>query len=75
MFAVLQVAEPGPQGWRVVLADHLTVSDDVSFAGDRGPFAGGIEKSDVDLGLGFEVIRFARFGICVEKEVNAATFL
>lgn len=75
MLAVLQVAKPRFQGRRVVFADRLTVSDDVGFARDRGPLAGGIEEGDVDLRFGLEIISFAGFGVGVEKEVNAATFL
>lgn len=75
MLAILQVAKPRFQGRRVVFANRLTVSDDVGFAGDGGPFAGGIEEGDIDLGFGFEIIGFAGFGVGVEKQVNAASFL
>ena len=75
MRAVLQVAKPRFQSRRIVFPDGLTVSDNVGFAGDRGPFAGGIEEGDVDLGFGLEIIGFAGLGVGVEKEVNAATFL
>lgn len=67
MFAILQVTKPRLQGRRVVFADHLTVSDNVGFAGDRGPFAGRVEEGDVDFWFGFEIIGFAGFGVGVEK--------
>lgn len=75
MLAILQVAKPCFQGRRVVFADHLTVSDDVGFARNRGPLAGGIEEGNVNLGFRLEVIGFAGFGVGVEKEINAASFL
>lgn len=75
MLAVLQVAKPCFQGRRVVFADHLPVSDNVGFAGNRGPLAGGVEEGDVDLGFGLEVIGLAGFSVGVEQEINAATFL
>lgn len=75
MLAILQIAKPSLQCWRVVFADRLTISDYVGFAGDGSPFAGGVEEGDVDLGLGLEIVGFAGFGVGVEKEVNAASFL
>ena len=75
MLAILQIAKPCFQGRRVVFADRLTVSDDIGLAGDRGPFARGIEEGDVDFGFGLEVIGFAGFCVGVEKKVNAASFL
>ena len=75
MLAIFQVAKPCLQGRRIVFADHLTISDNVGFAGNRGPFAGGVEEGNVDLRFGLEVIGFAGFGVGVEEEVNAATFL
>lgn len=67
MLAILQVAKPCLQGRRVVFADHLTISDNVGFAGNRGPLAGGIEEGNVNLGFGLEVIGFAGFSVGVEQ--------
>ena len=67
MLAILQVAKPRFQGRRVVFSDHFSVSDDVGFARNRSPFAGGVQKGDVDLGFGFEVVGFTGFGVGVEK--------
>ena len=75
MLAVLQVAKPCFQGRRVVFADQLTVSDNVGFAGNGGPFAGRVEEGDIDLGFGLEIIGLAGFCVGVEQEVNAASFL
>ena len=75
MFAVAKIAEPGFEAGGVVFADHVTVGDDGGFARDRGPFASGVEEGDVDFGVGFEVVGFAGFGVGVEEEVNATTFL
>ena len=75
MLSVLQVAKPRFQSRRVVFTNHFTISNNIGFAGDGGPFAGGIEKGDVDLGFGLEIISFTGFGIGVEKEVDAASFL
>ena len=55
--------------------DRLTVSDNVGFARDGGPFASRVEEGNVELEFGLEIIGFAGFGVCVEKEVNAASFL
>lgn len=75
MLPVLQIAKPCFQGRGVVFANRLTVSDNVGFAGDGGPFARRIEEGNVDLGFRLQIIGFARFRIGMEKEVNAASFL
>lgn len=75
MLAVLQVAKPCFQARGVVFADRLTISDNVGFARHGGPFASGIEKSNVDLGIRLQIIGFARFRIGMEKEVNTTSFL
>ena len=67
MLAILQVAKPCFQGRRVVFSNQFSVSDDVGFARNRSPFAGRVQKGDVDLGFGFEVIGFTRFGVGVEQ--------
>ena len=67
MLAILQVAKPRFQGRRVVFSHHFSVSDDVSFARNRSPFASGVQEGDVDLGFGLEVIGFAGLGVGVEK--------
>lgn len=75
MRTVFQVAEPGFEGWRVVFADGLAVGDDGGFAANGGPFAGGVQEGNVDFGVGLQVVGFAGFGVGVEEEVEAATFL
>lgn len=75
VLAVLQIAKPRFQGRGVVCADRLTVSDNLSLAGDRGPFTSRIEKGNVDLGIRLQIIGFTRFRIGMEKEVDAASFL
>lgn len=75
MLAVLQIAKPCFQGRGVVFADRLTVSDNVGFTGNGGPFASGIEKGNVDLGFRLQIVGFARFRIGMEKEVNTTSFL
>ena len=75
MLTIFQVPKPCFQGRGVVFADRLTVSDNLSFARDGSPFASGVEESDIDFGFGGEIIGFTGLGICVEKEINAASFL
>ena len=73
--AVFQVAEPGFQRRSVVFTDDFAIGDNFGFAGNGGPFAGGVEEGDVDFGIGLQVIGFAGFGVRVEKEINATAFL
>lgn len=58
-----------------MFVDEGAVGGDGGFAGDGGPFAGGVEEGDVDVGIGFEVVCFAGFGVGVEEEVDATGFL
>jgi len=54
---------------------EVAVGDDVGFAGDGGPFAGVVEEAEVDVGVVFEVVGLAGFGVCVEDEIDAVAFL
>lgn len=73
--AVAQVAEPGLEPGRVVLADFGAVGEDAGFARDRGPLARGVEEAEVDFRVRFEVVGFAGLGVGVEDEVDAVAFL
>lgn len=75
MGAVTQIADPGFERGRVVFADGGAVGDDGGVAADGGPFPGAVEEGDVDGGVGVEVVGFAAFGVGVEEEVDAVTFL
>ena len=75
VLAIFQIAEPCLQGRGVVLADGVSVRDDVSFARNGGPFTGRVKEGNVDLGIGFQVVGFAGLGVGVEEKVEAATLL
>jgi hypothetical protein len=66
MGAVAQISDPGLQRRRVVLLDVGAVSADAGLAADGRPFAGRGEEGQVDVGVGGEVVGFARFGVGVE---------
>lgn len=57
MLSVTEVAEPGLEGFGVVFFDDGAVGDDLGGAGHRGPFAGGVEEGDVDVGVGYDAGR------------------
>ena len=59
----------------IILAHGFAISDDGSEATDGCPFVGSVEKRDVDVRVGGEVVRFAGVGVGVEKEVYAAVLL
>ncbi len=73
--AVAQVTEPSLEGWSVVFLDKVAVGDDARGAGDAGPTAVRGAEGDVDVGVGFEVVGLARFGVCVEEEVDTTALL
>lgn len=73
--AVAEVAQPRLQLRAVVLLDGGAVGDDAGRAGEGGPFPGRVEEGDVNGGVVLEVVGFARFGVGVEEEVNAAALL
>lgn len=75
MFSITEVSEPSLEGGGVVLSDFGAVGFDGCGAGEGGPFARVVEESDVDLGVGVEVVGFAGFGVGVEDEVDAVAFL
>jgi len=75
VLAVTEVADPGLEGWGVVLVDLLAIGLDGGFAGDGGPFAGVVEEAEVDFGVSVEVVGLAGFGVGVEDEVDAVAFL
>lgn len=52
MLAVAEIAEPGFEGGGVVFFDDAAVGYYGGGAGDGGPFAGGVEEGDVDVGVG-----------------------
>jgi len=54
---------------------ELAVGDNVGFTGDGGPFTSVVEEAEVDVGVVLEVVGLARFGVCVEDEVDAVAFL
>jgi hypothetical protein len=52
MLTIAEVAEPGFQGGRVVLADEVAVGGDRGVAGERGPVAGcAVDEGEVDGGV------------------------
>lgn len=73
--AVAQVTDPGLEGRGVVFLDDGAVGDDACGARDAGPAAVGGAEGDVDVRVGFEVVGFAGFGVCVEEEIDATGFL
>ena len=75
MLAVLEIPQPSFQCWCIVFANGFAVRDDGGFTRNGGPFAAGIEEGNIDFGVVIEIVGLARFGVGVEEEVNAATFL
>jgi hypothetical protein len=75
VYTVAKIAYPSLESRTVVFLDHVSVGDDASFAGDRGPFTGAVEEGDVNAGIGGEVVGFAGLGIRVENQINATCFL
>jgi hypothetical protein len=71
MLSITKISQPNFEGWRVVLLDHKTVSDDLRSAGYRGPFARAVEERNIDVRIGLNIISLARLSVCVEDEVNA----
>lgn len=67
--AVAQVADPGLEAARVVLAHDLAVRDDGGLARDGGPLARRVEEGDVDARVGVQVVRLAGLGVGVEEQV------
>ena len=75
VLSVTEVSNPRLERGAVVLMHLLTVGDDGSGAGDRGPLAGRGEEGDVDVGVVLEVVGLAGLGVGVEDEVDAVTLL
>jgi hypothetical protein len=75
VLSITQVTQPGFQGRRVVFLDDGAVGDDLGGAGHGGPFAGGVEEGDVNMGVGGDVGGLAGLGVGVENEVDAGVFL
>ena len=67
MGTIFEVAQPSFESGGVVFADHLTVCDNVGFATDACPLAGGIEERDIDFGIGFQIVRLARLCVGMKK--------
>ena len=66
MGTILEIAQPGLEGRRIIFADRFTVRNDVGFATNACPFSGRVEESNIDFGVRFEIVSLARFGVCVE---------
>ena len=75
MCAVAKIPNPGLELGGVILLDDVAVTDNRGFAADGGPLASAVEESDVDGGVGVEVVGLAGFGVGVEDEVDATGFL
>jgi hypothetical protein len=75
VLSITKVAQPGFQSRRVVFLDDGAIGDDLRGAGHGGPFAGGVEEGDVDVGVGRDVGGLARLGVGVEDEVDSFVFL
>lgn len=75
VLAITEITEPCLERGRVVLSDPLSVGLKCGLAGDGCPFARGIEESEVDVRVRFEVIGLARFGVGVEDKINAVALL
>lgn len=73
--SVAEVANPGLEGWAVVLLDEASVGDDLGHAADGGPLARAVDEGDVDVGVCRELIGLVRLGVGVEEEVNASALL
>ena len=72
---VTKVAQPGFEGRRVVRLDLGTIRDDRRIARDRRPLPRAVEESQVDFGMGGQIIRLAGFGVGMEQKVDAIAFL
>lgn len=75
VLAIAEIAQPGLERGRVVLADGLAVGEDAGTARNGGPLAGGVVEGDVDVRVLGQVVRLAGFGVGVEEEVDAAGLL
>lgn len=75
MLAVAEVADPGLERWRVVLADNLAISLNGCMARDGSPFSGVVDEANVDRRVFFQVICLARLSVGVEEEIEAVSFL
>ena len=75
MYTVPLVTDPGFQSWGVVFLDRGAVGEDGGGARNGGPGAVVGDEGDVDVGVGGEVVGFARGGVGMKEVVNAAGFL
>ena len=66
VLAVAKISDPSLEGGAVVLLDEITVGDDGGAASDGGPFAGAVDKGDVDAGVALEVVGLAGLSVGVE---------
>lgn len=59
----------------IILAHQIAVCDDSRKAGNGGPFVARVEKGDVDVGIGGEVVGLPGVGVGVEEEVDTSILL
>ena len=75
MFAVAKIADPGFESGRVMLADRLTVVDDLGGAADGSPLTRWVQERDIDVRIGLQLVRLPRLGVGVEDEVDVVFLL
>lgn len=75
MFPIPQIAQPRFQRYRVIFAYHCTISNDVCLSRDGSPLAGRIEKGNIDLRVGLQIVGFAGLGVGMKYEIDAIAFL
>lgn len=75
VLAISEIAHPRLQRGRVILLYPLTVGLNGRFAGHGSPLAAGVEESEVDFGVGVEIVGLAGFRVGVEDKVNTIALL
>lgn len=75
MFAVAKVTDPCLQRRRVVLLDDTAVRFNGCVAGYGSPFAGVVDKADVDGGVRLKVVGLAGLGVGVKEKIKTIALL
>ena len=58
-----------------MLGDQAAVGINGGSSSDGSPLSRGVDKGDVDVRVGGEVVSLARLGVGVEEQVNASSLL
>lgn len=67
MHAIAEITEPGLQGGSIVLGHQAAVGINGGSSSDGSPLSRGVDKGDVDVRVGGEVVSLARLGVGVEE--------